>query len=175
MKILCIDPGPDKCGFAILDTGEEPWTIEWAGHAPWPMLKNLVQDYEVQSVAIEAIIPAHGSNQFINKHLVKTVFEMGRLAEVCDWFNIPYEEMRRQTVIRLITGKGPSSKHKVTKADMQRRVKEILELDKVVRPQHANDAVCVGLAIHKFKVTEANDDTRTRKAAKKPRRKKSKA
>lgn len=151
VRALCIDPGPTECGVAVLEyyfNGGEI-RVAWAGKMPWKDICTLIIDGPMQkfnAVMMEDLVPAHGNQMVASKYLVETAIGMGRVIQECDRCGIQYGRLSRRMIIKTLRGKAPSPKNKVSKADMQETVRLILGLDKPIRPQHANDAVCAGLA-----------------------------
>lgn len=171
MKILCVDPGPERSGFAVLDT--DSWEIGEHGTADWDDLLSYV--VEVQGFAVEkAVMYTFPGGKVNNKQVGMTIFQTGRLYQVAQIYGKEYREEIRSEIIRGLTGKRPGGKNnKTTKADMQQVVQDLLNLEKFVRPQHANDALCAGLYLWKHPDLPEAANGKTKK--KKTRRRKSKA
>ena len=148
MKVLCVDPGPTSSGWASLDV--DSWEVLDSGTADWDELIAKVRSGEFGGVAVEQAImyTLGGKASPNNKTVVETVFQVGRLFQVAKEYDIEFRQKIRSDIIRDLTGKKPSGKgNKVSKTDMQNAVRDILQLTDPIRPQHANDAVCAGLAL----------------------------
>lgn len=149
MKILCVDPGPDSCGFAIINT--DSWVVTDYGQGGWDYLINLLDQGQFDGVAVEEMISYRGV--YNTKTVIGTAFQLGRLFQVVHELKIDFRQASRKTIIKHLTGKSVYGTKKglkaitVSKTDMQVAVQKILNLDKPIRPQHANDAVCAGLAL----------------------------
>jgi Holliday junction resolvasome RuvABC endonuclease subunit len=165
MIALGIDPGTVKHGWVKINTSD--WTVFNSGHCDWLELINKFPCVDI--VLVEQIIFYHGlpGNAQV---LVPAIEAIGRIKQVCNDCNIPVHSYTRSEIIQLLTGKRPSRGHKVSKTDMQKVVQKLLNLDKVIRPQHASDAACVILAhfiedIKKAKITHDKTRTKTKKSS----------
>ena len=148
--IICLDPGTYKCGYVeYFPNGELRFgTI---GHFPWGKVRDNIQElaktYSKTVVCSEEMI-FYSHLPGSAKIMPTTMKEVGRIIQVCDDLNIPFMEMIRKDIIEGLTGEKVTRKNKVSKTDMQDCVKKLLKLAKPIRPQHANDALCAGLAFY---------------------------
>lgn len=147
-QILCVDPGPQSSGYAILDI--DNWEVVDHGTADWDTLCDYTTNYDIVGVAVEKIImyvfPGKASPN--NKNVVFTAFQTGRLFQICQQRDLQYRELVRIDIIERILGKSARGKgNTTTKAQMQDEIKKLLDLDQAIRPQHANDAVCAGVVL----------------------------
>ena len=150
-KVLCLDPGPTAFGWAVLEVrpGAVP-TFLGGGH-------DLVDDVLATLRALRSdlvLVAAEGLRPYTragvpggSKVLLATAFQMGRVAQEAARAKVPYFDLPRRDVIFELAGVFPAFGRPVSKAAMQEVAREILERDEPIRPQHANDAVCAGLAI----------------------------
>jgi Holliday junction resolvasome RuvABC endonuclease subunit len=175
VKVLCVDPGPTSSGWASLDV--DSWEVLDSGTADWDELITKVRSGEFGGVAVEQAImyTLGGKSAPNNKTVVEIVFHVGRIYQVAKDCEVEFRQKIRSDIIRDLTGKKPSGKgNRVSKTDMQNAVQSILNLTTPIRPQHANDAVCAGLALwghpHCTEVGLEAKAARNNDAGKAPRR-----
>lgn len=155
IRALCLDPGPKKCGVGVIEyyAKKKPAIkIAWAGVYEWKDVITLASlppgpMQKFNFIAIEDLVPAHGNQMVASKYLIETAMNIGRVLQCAAQNEVMCERLSRRMVIKRLTGKAPGPKNKVSKADMQETVRKVMGLEKPIRPQHANDAVCVGLAL----------------------------
>ena len=142
--IIGIDPGTVNVGWAVYDTSTE--TFLGAGHDDWQNLRTriLMQRHKLVAVTCESVIIQ--SYQRPNQSIVGIAQNIGRIQQLCDDLKIDFYQMARIDICEKVGGIRPKRGVKVTKTDMQNAVQKLLNLDKVIRPQHANDAACTVLA-----------------------------
>ena len=153
--IVCLDPGTYKCGYVeYLPDGELHFGA--ISHLSWSKVRaniqSLVKTYSDMVVCSEEMI-FYSHLPGSAKIMPTTMKEIGRIIQICDDHDIPFKEMIRKDIIEKLTGEKVTRKKKVSKTDMQDCVQKLLKLDKPIRPQHANDALCVGLAFYPPKKT----------------------
>ena len=143
---LGIDPGSSLCGWAIVDMKAKQ--VLDKGHDNLDSIRDLIKNRSINGaldgVMIEGTIRYQMSNPV---DLLLTTIMVGRLMEISEGLGITTTVMNRPNVIKSLTGKWPGRTNKVSKTQLQVIVKERLGLEKVVRPQHASDAVAVILAV----------------------------
>lgn len=160
-KVLCVDPGPTAFGWAVLEfrPGSVPVCLG-GGHDEirdvLALLRTLKGDLAL--VAAEGLLPySRAGVPSGSKALMGTAFAMGRLAQEAARAKVPYADLPRRDVIRELTGCFPAPGRPVSKAQMQEVVRDLLGLSEPIRPQHANDAACAGLAIVRRLEAEAEE------------------
>jgi Holliday junction resolvasome RuvABC endonuclease subunit len=168
--ILAVDPGPEKSGYAIIEMiSNNNWTIQSSGVLSWDDLLPLLS-YSFYGVAVEeAIMYSFPGKSPNNKQVAKTIFQVGRLYQKAMDFQLYFHQMPRIDIIKEIVGKRPGPGFKVTKADMQKYMMKILNLDKPIKPQHVNDAMCAAVVLFKHPNLHINwkkDASKTKKKSK---------
>ncbi len=149
MKVLGIDPGTGRTGWAIVgrDGGSnrliECGCLETKAHTPLPdrlykiyqKINALIEKHEPSEAAIEKI--------FFSKN-VKTAMSVGHARGVvllaCKLSNIDIFSYAPSQIKSSVTGYGNAPKKQV-----QEMVKSILNLEEVPKPDDAADAVAVAL------------------------------
>lgn len=149
MKYLGIDPGSKLCGWAIVDVVLDKPTVECSGHGDDKVLRGIINGGlgKIDGIIIEQVVHYKVSNP---RDLLATAYMIGRIQEMMAQSYIPgltWQELSRPQVIQALTGRWPGRDHKVSKTQLQTIVKDILGVAKPIRPQHANDAVAVVLAL----------------------------
>jgi Holliday junction resolvasome RuvABC endonuclease subunit len=142
MIYLGIDPGSSLCGWAIVDMDKKE--VLTKGHNDLNFLRELIQQRLLDGVMIEGTIRYQMSNPV---DLLLTTIMVGRLMEISEGLGITTTVMNRPNVIKSLTGKWPGRTNKVSKTQLQGIVQKQLGLEKPIRPQHANDAVALVLAV----------------------------
>ncbi len=142
MKYLGIDPGSSLCGWAIVDM--EAKQVLSKGHDDLDTLRKLINESSLDGVMIEGTIRYQMSNPV---DLLLTTIMVGRLMEISEQVGMIAVVMNRPNVIKSLTGKWPGRTNKVSKTQLQGIVQKQLGLEKPIRPQHANDAVALVLAV----------------------------
>jgi len=142
--VIGIDPGTTKAGWAVYDTSTEQ--VIGAGHDDWPSLRTRIkmQRSNLKAVCVEQVIMHMGLPP--SRLIITTATEVGRIQQLCETLNIPYNQLPRIDICERVSGVRPKRGVKVTKTDMQNAVRKLLHAPKMVRPQHANDAACAALA-----------------------------
>ncbi len=142
--IIGIDPGTTKAGWAVYDPNTKQ--VLCTGHDDWQSVRTriVINRRKLIAVCVEQVIMHTGLPP--SKFILNTAVEVGRIQQVCDDINVPYHQLSRIDICEKVSGIRPKRGVKVTKADMQIVVQKQLKLKKVVRPQHANDALSVILA-----------------------------
>lgn len=170
MRILGIDPGSKRCGWAVIDSKTSK--VLEGGHDTLDTLRDIisVNTWLIDAIAIEGIVRYNKSNSI---DVFKTAFTIGRLYEIIDSSTVMYiqKELTRPEIIKILTGNRPSRNHRISKANMQDIVKKILKSSEVVRPQHKNDAVAVAIAcfLDEFNNGKIKQKTSTKKETKRRR------
>jgi Holliday junction resolvasome RuvABC endonuclease subunit len=142
MIYLGIDPGSSLCGWAIVDMDKKE--VLTKGHNDLNFLRELIGQRLLDGVMIEGTIRYQMSNPV---DLLLTTIMVGRLMEISEGMGITTTVMNRPNVIKSLTGKWPGRTNKVSKTQLQGIVQKHLGLEKPIRPQHANDAVALVLAV----------------------------
>ena len=154
MRYLGIDPGSKKCGWAVVDLSRN--TVVDHGHDDLDQMRKIINGfvYSIDGIVIEVLRVYKVSNA---NDLLPTAYAIGRLQEMhhdavrdMNSNNVKHTvellEFTRPEVIFRLTGRWPGRTHKVSKADLQGVVQRLLQLDKPIRPQHANDAAALVVA-----------------------------
>ena len=143
-----IDPGPIKSGWAIYDLDNE--VVIASGHDDWKTIREMIIQYATDgfyhllAVCMEQIIMHGGVPP--SKNILQTSQHTGRIKQICATQSLIYNELPRIDICELVSGIRPKRGTKVTKTDMQEAAQELLKAPKILRPQHANDALCAILA-----------------------------
>ncbi len=159
MRVMGIDPGTGRLGWAIVDKNGHQETLVACGCLATPaktalavrlekiydLLNQLIADYSPQQAAVEEL--------FFVKN-VKTGISVGHARGVVllafQQAGIPVADYKPAEIKQAVTGMGNADKKQV-----QKMVKEILGMKAVVEPDDAADAVAVALthlALSKFRV-----------------------
>jgi len=155
LRYLGIDPGSKKCGWAIVDLASKK--VLGHGHADLNEMRKIIGDNmcHLDGVVIEMLVRYKMSNP---TDLLGTAYAIGRLQEMFHVSKtleltssgvdrtIELLEFTRPEVIFRLTGRWPGRTHKVSKAELQVVVKDLLGLKEPIRPQHANDAASLVVA-----------------------------
>ncbi|MEN3013223.1 MAG: crossover junction endodeoxyribonuclease RuvC [Endomicrobiia bacterium] len=152
MRVLGIDPGLSKCGWAILEEslsknynllsyGEittEPqnkFCISERLKKIFLELKKIIKKYKPEIVCIESQFYSK-----ISKNMINTYFATSIIYLVCSLYNIKLKEFSAKTVKMAVSGYGSASKFQVKK------MVEILLPDVPrINSEHINDAIAVAL------------------------------
>lgn len=141
--VLGLDPGPDKTGWALYN--EELETVIKTGHDDWDTIRSILTSHTcfLKAVCVEQIIIHYGIPA--NQNLPATAENVGRIQQLCADNNIDFHQFPRIKIMEKVYMR-PKRGMKISKKKMQEVVQDKLGLDKPVRPQHANDALCAILA-----------------------------
>lgn len=149
-KVLGIDPGTGICGFGVVrfTTHKQPrlitaGVITTPAHTPladrlldiYQSLGQIIQETEPDEVAIEKL--------FFNTNITTgiTVAEArGVCILVARQHEIPIYEYTPLQIKNTLTGYGRAKKH-----DMQEAVRKYLDMDKIIKPDDAADAVAAAI------------------------------
>ena len=149
-KVLGIDPGTGICGFGVVrfTTHKQPrlitaGVITTPAHTPladrlldiYQSLEQIIQETEPDEVAIEKL--------FFNTNITTgiTVAEArGVCILVARQHDIPIYEYTPLQIKNTLTGYGRAKKH-----DMQEAVRKYLDMDKIIKPDDAADAVAAAI------------------------------
>lgn len=149
-KVLGIDPGTGICGFGVVrfTTHKQPrlitaGVITTPAHTPladrlldiYQSLEQIIQETEPDEVAIEKL--------FFNTNITTgiTVAEArGICILVARQHEIPIYEYTPLQIKNTLTGYGRAKKH-----DMQEAVRKYLDMDKIIKPDDAADAVAAAI------------------------------
>jgi Holliday junction resolvasome RuvABC endonuclease subunit len=144
--ILGIDPGLYIAGYSVVDT--DTWHVQEHGKTDWSYIRNILRSLSITGVALESIVVyIHTRKGGMDIKPITGICEhIGRIKQICDDKDIECKTFTRAQIIEGLTGQPPTRKNRVSKAHMQTVVQEILNLEKVIRPQDANDSVCAILA-----------------------------
>lgn len=155
MKILGIDPGTATTGFCLLDyqDGQKPVILEAATFDTSPeftvaerlltlhkLIEAKIKETNPECLVIERL--------FFNTN-IKTAIAVGQargvLMMAAAIYSIPIFEYTALQAKLVVTGYGRS-----TKKEVQEAVKNYFNLEKVIKPDDASDAVALSLChIHK--------------------------
>ena len=174
--VLGLDPGPTETGWCVLAVrpGEVPAVLEH-GHDLNDKVADMIRRGRRRFVlvAVEGVVAFGGR---ANGALLRTAQAIGRFKEAGR--GIAFQEMNRRAVMIHLTGIATGPGAKVSKADMQATVQQLLGLSAPIRPQHANDACCAGLVLWGHprvqQVADAEAERQQQRKAR-PRRRKSAA
>ena len=149
-KVLGIDPGTGICGFGVVrfTTHKQPrlitaGVITTPAHTPladrlldiYQSLEQIIQEAEPDEVAIEKL--------FFNTNITTgiTVAEArGVCILVARQHEIPIYEYTPLQIKNTLTGYGRAKKH-----DIQEAVRKYLDMDKIIKPDDAADAVAAAI------------------------------
>ena len=148
MKILGIDPGLARVGYALIDT-VDPMALLDCGiirTVPGPShgerlveiardLRWLVRQHRPQLAAVEQFFFYRSSNT------IAVVQARGVMLMTLARFGVPTVELPPMQIKQVLTGNGHADKHAVLDAVMRE-----LQLDDPPRPDDAADAAAVALA-----------------------------
>ena len=149
MKILGIDPGTGICGFGIIAVQNHRTILKDAGvistppHTPLPdrlkdiyeSLHEIIEDQKPDSVAVEKL--------FFSKNITTgiTVAEArGVILLVCRQHRLPTYEYTPNEIKKTLTGYGSADKKQV-----QEMVRQHLNLQKIIKPDDAADALAAAI------------------------------
>lgn len=152
MIILGIDPGTASTGYGLLksdfDPSNIPKVIDYGSIKTSPgkedadrlkkiqeELREIIQKYEPDVASIEALYFFRNKSSAISVSQTKGVILLTLHQE-----NVPVYEFSPPEAKLMITGYGKTKKSKV-----QKKIKKMLKLEKIPRPNHAADALALGL------------------------------
>ena len=150
MKILGIDPGLDRTGWAVLEkNGAAPPGLLVSGliHTPknTPLEKRLVSIFD----ELSAVIKAHGPDEaaieevFFSKRAdtqANTTHARGVILLACEKGGLPISAYNPKTIKKTVSGSGSAEKKQ-----MQRVVQLTLKLDAIPEPDDVADAMAAAL------------------------------
>ncbi len=148
MRVLGIDPGLGRTGWAVIEGGDPPTLIEYGciiTKAGVSSQRRLEQIYARLGEIIERFKPRAACLEklFFNTN-AKTALAVGEargVMKVClVHHRLPISEFTPLEVKSTIVGYGRADKNQI-----QQMVKTLLKLDRVPQPDDAADAVAVGL------------------------------
>ncbi len=155
MKVLGIDPGLSKCGWAIIekDLNKEYKLLEFGEITTKKNAKDrtilLTERLEVIFSELKKILKKYKPNivciesQFyskISKNMICTYFATGIVYLLCGLFKIKIEDFSAKTVKLAVSGYGSASKFQLKKI-----IKLLLKNEKEIHSEHINDAIAVAL------------------------------
>ena len=150
MRILGIDPGLDRTGWAVLEkTGPARAALAAAGliHTPakMPLEKRLAAIFD----ELDAVIAAHAPEEvgieevFFSKRAdtqANTTHARGVILLACEKRGLPISAYNPRTIKKTIAGSGSAEK-----PQMQRTVQLLLDLAKPLEPDDVADAAAAAL------------------------------
>ncbi len=150
MRILGIDPGLDRTGWAVLDKdGSAPPVLAASGliHTPKNTLleKRLASIFDELSSVIRTHAPAEAAIEevFFSKRAdtqANTTHARGVILLACEKSGLPISAYNPKTIKKTISGSGTAEKKQ-----MQRVVQIILKLASVPEPDDVADAMAAAL------------------------------
>jgi crossover junction endodeoxyribonuclease RuvC len=150
MRILGIDPGLDRTGWAVLEKdGPSPPALAAAGliHTPknTPLEKRLAAIYAALCGLIKQHCPAEAAIEevFFSKRAdtqANTTHARGVILLACEHGGLPISAYNPKTIKKTIAGSGTAEKKQ-----MQRVVQITLNLASVPEPDDVADAMAAGL------------------------------
>ena len=150
MKILGIDPGLDRTGWAVLEKdGAAPLGLTAAGliHTPknTPLEKRLASIFDELSVLIKTHSPGEAAIEevFFSKRAdtqANTTHARGVILLACEKGGVPISSYNPKTIKKTVSGSGSAQKRQ-----MQRVVQITLNLASVPEPDDVADAMAAAL------------------------------
>lgn len=150
MRILGIDPGLDRTGWAVLiKNGTNQPVLAASGliHTPagMPLEKRLVRIYDELSAAILAHSPEETAIEevFFSKRAdtqANTTHARGVILLACEKAGLPITAYNPKTIKKTITGSGSAEK-----PQMQRMVQMTLKLAAIPEPDDVADAMAAAI------------------------------
>lgn len=150
MKILGIDPGLDRTGWAVLEKdGSAPPKLAAAGliHTPknTPLEKRLASIFDELSALIKAHCPDETAIEevFFSKRAdtqANTTHARGVILLACEKGGVPISSYNPKVIKKTISGNGAAEKKQ-----MQRVVQITLKLASVPEPDDVADAMAAAL------------------------------
>lgn len=157
MKVLGIDPGLSKCGWALLQTdcndnkryrlfkyGE----IHTLPHSEeknssvgdrlkiiFSELEKVLKKYKPDVVCVESQFYSK-----ISKNMINTYFATAVIYLLCSLYGIQLKEFSAKTIKLAVTGFGSASKFQIKKM-----IKLLLNTENEIPSEHINDAIAVAL------------------------------
>jgi crossover junction endodeoxyribonuclease RuvC len=148
MLILGIDPGTAETGLGIISTTPKAKLVfhacittpktdfpETRLNQIWQQLTGIIKTHQPEVLAMESLFFATNA-----KTVMAVGQAMGVIMLAAAQANIPVFKYSPLQVKRLIAGDG-----KAEKSALQEKVRQLLRLKTVPRPQHAADALAVAL------------------------------
>ena len=70
-RILCLDPGPERTGWCVLDVDD--WKVVQTGHADWETVLDMLRRADGDDIIGIAVapIPIHGLGEAIRDRLTR--------------------------------------------------------------------------------------------------------
>ncbi|MFN3550819.1 MAG: crossover junction endodeoxyribonuclease RuvC [Endomicrobiia bacterium] len=155
MKVLGIDPGLAKCGWAIIekDLNKEYKLLSFGEIDTQKSAKYktmfLTERLETIFLELKKIFKKHKpdivciESQFyskISKNMIHTYFATGIIYLLCGLFKIQIEDFSAKTVKLAVSGYGSASK-----LQLKKMIKLLLKNEKEISSEHINDAIAVAL------------------------------
>jgi crossover junction endodeoxyribonuclease RuvC len=149
MRILGIDPGFDRCGWAILEIdGQKEQALAFDTLTPgrklekmerfkllWQQLDNIFLEYHPDSIALESLYFSRNVSTALPVSEVR-----GLIMALAFQHKIPLEEYKPSQIKLSVTGYGNADKHQVTLM-----VTKLLRLEKIPKIDDTGDALAVAL------------------------------
>ena len=156
MRILGIDPGLNVCGYACLETGNQPEKLIEAGvvrtDPTWPIerkLNHIAEDiasllvgFNPDVVAVEQLYShyAHPKTAILMGHA------RGVILQKCAEADVRVRSFSATRIKKSITGNGRASKQQV-----QRTIQTVLSLPQLPEPTDVADAIAAALCCANFR------------------------
>ena len=149
MIILGVDPGSQRTGYGVIDTDGRRHRLLTHGAITTPARTNLPLRLSLIHAGVSRLIEAHRPEALAVEdvfHAVNTrsALVLGHVRGVIllagAQAGLPVHEFPPATVKVQVTGYG-----RAEKAQMQRMVQAILRLESPPKPDHAADALAVGI------------------------------
>jgi crossover junction endodeoxyribonuclease RuvC len=165
MKIIGIDPGTARMGYAVLELNSKPILLE-ANVITTPAEAEMPKRLKILYRELTDIVKTHDPDIMVVERLffntnVKTAMTVGQSRGVTLLVaankNLKVSEYTALEAKVAITGYGRS-----TKKEMQEGVKKFLHLDGIVKSDDANDAVAMALCYCVKEFADLFDDVKIR-------------
>lgn len=155
MKILGVDPGLSKCGWALLKIHntkkyelfkygeiktvfpleEKEFFLSDRLRTIFLELEKILKKYKPDVICIESQFYSK-----ISKNMINTYFATGIVYLLCGLYKIPLKEFSAKTIKLAVTGFGSASKFQIKKM-----IKLLLNSEKEINSEHINDAIAVAI------------------------------
>ncbi|UCG49058.1 MAG: crossover junction endodeoxyribonuclease RuvC [Phycisphaerales bacterium] len=150
MRILGIDPGLNVCGYACLETGNQPERLIEAGvvrtDPAWPIQRKLNHIAEDIASLLLSLTPDVVAVEQLYSHYAhpKTAILMGHargvILQKCAEADVRVRSFSATRIKKSITGNGRASKQQV-----QRTIQTVLSLPRLPEPADVADAIAAAL------------------------------
>ncbi len=156
MRILGIDPGLNVCGYACLETGNQPEKLIEAGvvrtDPAWPIERKL--NHIAQDIAslLLSLTPDVVAVEQLYSHYAhpRTAILMGHargvILQKCAEADLRVRSFSATRIKKSITGNGRASKQQV-----QRTIQTVLSLPSLPEPADVADAIAAALCCANFR------------------------